>query len=132
MQVLAGVHLSRSRGAAAFSAAWMSESHDRQAVTNMVPGAASVQTLWQEAGADHLVGDGFGAHDAREAHVRYLGLPVAAQQDVGALEVHVDDAPAVQEVHAACNVQGNAPAPAVIRCGSAASRYNTSLCISCP
>ena len=68
------------------------------------------------ARTDHLIGDGFGAHDPRKAHVRYFGFPVAAQQDVGALEIHVDDASAVQKVHAACNVQRNAPAPAVVQC----------------
>ena len=41
-----------------------------------------------------------GGEDAREADIGDLRIALLAEQDVGALEVQVDNAVAVQEVHA--------------------------------
>ncbi len=57
-----------------------------------------------EESAHHLVDYGFRAHDPSKPHVSDLGYPGVPQKDVGALQVHVNDSAAVQEVHAASYV----------------------------
>ena len=55
-----------------------------------------------------------------QADVPNLGRPVPGQQDVGRLQVQVDDAAGVQEVQPARNVQGRPPVQARARDGLAA------------
>ena len=59
---------------------------------------------------DHV---GLGHQGVGQAHIRQLGCVITCQQNVGGLEVEVDDVVAVKVVQAPGHVQGYPPTPVV-------------------
>mmetsp|Transcript_18116 Transcript_18116/g.54548 ORF Transcript_18116/g.54548 Transcript_18116/m.54548 type:complete len:323 (-) Transcript_18116:3370-4338(-) len=90
--------------------------HDAEAEDVCFFGALLVgEHLWccPREGADygHLRDVVAVADDLGQPHVRQLGHPMAGEQDVGALEVHVHDAFGMEEVKASQHINGDALPP---------------------